>query len=157
MLQVAITTAVVLVSGCESTPGKASPASPDAASPASAPDAEDAYREGELTEVDGVYDIVPAETSELDVLYDMLSSFDEDSVQIYAGLIRAADAPAPRPVLDKLTDGLDKALDDDDVRKRLSTDGAEPTPSSPEEYAAFIDRDETKWSKVVKDSGAKAE
>jgi tripartite-type tricarboxylate transporter receptor subunit TctC len=43
------------------------------------------------------------------------------------------------------------------VRKRLATDGAEPTPGSPDEYAAFIDRDETKWSKVVKDSGAKAE
>ena len=57
------------------------------ASPGSASDAEDAYLEGELTEVDGVYDIVPAQSSELDVLYDMLSSFDEDSVKIYSGLV----------------------------------------------------------------------
>lgn len=60
------------------------------ASPASATDAEDAFHEGELAEVDGVYDIVPAEPSELDVLYDMLSSFDEDSVKIYAGLVHPA-------------------------------------------------------------------
>lgn len=58
---------------------------------------DDAYAEGELAEVDGVYDIVPSQGSGLDVLYDMLSSFDEDSVQIYAGLIR----PESRPVLDE--------------------------------------------------------
>jgi len=48
---------------------------------------DDAYTEAELAEVDGVYDILPSHTGGLDVLYDMLSSFDEDSVQIYAGLI----------------------------------------------------------------------
>lgn len=61
----------------------------EASSPSSASDAEDAYLGGELTEVDGVYDIVPAEASQLDVLYDMLSSFDEDSVKIYAGLVHS--------------------------------------------------------------------
>ena len=60
---------------------------------------DDAYAEGELAEVDGVYDIVPTADSGLDVLYDMLSSFDEDSVQIYAGLIRPSDKPAAAPVL----------------------------------------------------------
>jgi hypothetical protein len=49
---------------------------------------DDAFTEGELAEVDGVYDIIPTASGELDVLYDMLSGFDEDSVQIYAGLIR---------------------------------------------------------------------
>lgn len=68
---------------------------------------EDAYAEGELTEVDGVYDIVPAPDSGLDVLYDMLSSFDEDSVQVYAGLIRPADAPAASPVLDEAPEAED--------------------------------------------------
>jgi hypothetical protein len=49
---------------------------------------DDAFTEGELAEVDGIYDIIPNASGELDVLYDMLSGFDEDSVQIYAGLIR---------------------------------------------------------------------
>jgi hypothetical protein len=80
------------------------PVDPDDTMPLDELDGEldDAYAEGELAEVDGVYDIVPSSDSGLDVLYDMLSSFDEDSVQIYAGLIRPADSSAPRPVLDEL-------------------------------------------------------
>jgi tripartite-type tricarboxylate transporter receptor subunit TctC len=74
---------------------------------------------------------------------------------LYYGLV--APAGTPRPIVDKLNKALRTALATDEVRKRLSTDGAEPTPSSPEEYAAQIDREEAKWSKVVKDSGAKAE
>jgi tripartite-type tricarboxylate transporter receptor subunit TctC len=74
---------------------------------------------------------------------------------LYYGIV--APAGTPRPIVDKLNQVLRAALDSADVRKRLATDGAEPTPSSPDEYAAFIDRDETKWSKVVRDSGAKAE
>ena len=50
-------------------------------------DAEDAFHDGDLQEVDGVFDIVPAARGDLDILYDMLSSFDEDSVKIYAGLV----------------------------------------------------------------------
>jgi tripartite-type tricarboxylate transporter receptor subunit TctC len=74
---------------------------------------------------------------------------------LYYGLV--APAGTPRPIIDKLNKALRTALATDEVRKRLSTDGAEPAPSSPEEYAAQIDREETKWSKVVKDSGAKAD
>ncbi len=80
------------------------PAGPDDTVPLDDPGDEfdDAYAEGELAEVDGLYDIVPSAESGLDVLYDMLSSFDEDSVQVYAGLIRAGADVAPRPVLDEL-------------------------------------------------------
>ena len=74
---------------------------------------------------------------------------------LYYGLV--APAGTPRAIVDKLNKALRDALAGDEVRKRLATDGAEPTPSSPEQYAAHIDQDETKWSKVVKDSGAKAE
>lgn len=67
-----------------------------------ATDLDDAYEEGELTEVDGVYDIVPSKTS-MDVLYDMLSSFDEDSVKIYAGLITPKDATSTDEALGAAT------------------------------------------------------
>ena len=79
------------------------PADPDDTVPLDDLDGEidDAWSEGELAEVDGVYDIVPTADSGLDVLYDMLSSFDEDSVQIYAGLIRPSDRPVGRPILDE--------------------------------------------------------
>jgi len=74
---------------------------------------------------------------------------------LYYGLV--APAGTPRPIIEKLNKALRDVLASDEVKKRLATDGTEPTPSTPEEYAAHIDRDETKWSKVVKDSGARAE
>ncbi len=58
-------------------------------------EAEDAFHEGDLEEVDGVYDIVPPAQSDLDVLYDMLSSFDEDSVKISAGLVHPKESAPP--------------------------------------------------------------
>ncbi len=65
-------------------------------------DEEDAYAEGELAEVDGVYDIITDTTGGIDVLYDMLAGFDEDSVQIYSGLVRPdADQPAAPVVMDE--------------------------------------------------------
>ncbi|WP_316667469.1 septation protein SepH [uncultured Propionibacterium sp.] len=51
-------------------------------------DEEDELEHTGLTKVDGVYDLVPNPTSDMDVLYDMLSGFDEDSVHVYAGLNR---------------------------------------------------------------------
>jgi tripartite-type tricarboxylate transporter receptor subunit TctC len=74
---------------------------------------------------------------------------------LYYGLV--APAGTPRLIVDRLNKALRDALASDEVRKRLATDGAEPVPSTPEEYAAHIDQDETKWSKVVRESGAKAE
>jgi hypothetical protein len=39
----------------------------------------------------------------------------------------------------------------------LAEHGAEPLASTPEEYATDIDREETKWSAIVRKSGAKAD
>jgi tripartite-type tricarboxylate transporter receptor subunit TctC len=74
---------------------------------------------------------------------------------LFYGLV--APAGTPRPIIERLNKALRDALASDEVRKRLATDGAEPVPGTPEEYAAHIDQDETKWSKVVRDSGARAE
>jgi len=68
-----------------------------------------------------------------------------------------APAGTPRPIVDKLNAALRAALAEADVRERIATDGAELLSTTPEEYAADIDREETKWSKVVKLSGAKVE
>jgi len=81
-----------------------------------------------------------------------LAGFD---ASLYYGLV--APAGTPRPIIDKLNAALRAALASDDVKKRLVADGTEVTPSTPEEYAAFIDRDEKKWSQIVKASGAKGE
>jgi tripartite-type tricarboxylate transporter receptor subunit TctC len=68
-----------------------------------------------------------------------------------------APAGTPRPVIDRLNKALQVTLAQDDVRNRLAVEGAEPLPSTPEDYALDIDREETQWSKVIKASGAKAE
>jgi tripartite-type tricarboxylate transporter receptor subunit TctC len=68
-----------------------------------------------------------------------------------------APAGTPRPIVERLNKELRQALTAEDVRQRLATDGAEVLPSSPEEYAADIDREETTWSKVVNTLGLKGE
>ncbi len=68
-----------------------------------------------------------------------------------------APAGTPRPAIDRLNKALQVTLASEEVRSRLAVEGAEPLPSTPEEYAADIDREEIQWSKVIKASGAKAE
>ena len=68
-----------------------------------------------------------------------------------------APAGTPRPVIAKLNAAMREALKAPDTIERMATDGTESFPSTPEEYAADIDREEIKWSAVVKKSGAKAE
>jgi len=88
-------------------------------------DADDAFTEGELAEVDGVYDIVPSR-SDMDVLYDMLSSFDEDSVKIYAGLIH----PDPAEVVPPTGDPEPEPADDTPAPAE-PVEAAEPVPQPP--------------------------
>jgi tripartite-type tricarboxylate transporter receptor subunit TctC len=77
-----------------------------------------------------------------------------DAVLRY-GLV--APAGTPRPIIERLNAALRGVLDSAEVRNRLAIEGAEPLPSTPEEYAADIDHEETQWSKVIKASGARAE
>ncbi len=68
-----------------------------------------------------------------------------------------APAGTPRPIIDKLSVALREALSDPSVSGRFAAEGAEPLATTPEEYAADIDREESKWSALVKSSGAKPE
>jgi tripartite-type tricarboxylate transporter receptor subunit TctC len=68
-----------------------------------------------------------------------------------------APAGTPLAIIDKLNHELNAALKDEEVRKRLAIEGAEPLPGTPEQYGQDIDREETQWAKVIKASGAKAE
>jgi tripartite-type tricarboxylate transporter receptor subunit TctC len=74
---------------------------------------------------------------------------------LYYGL--AAPAGTPRPIIDKLNKALRDALASDVVKTQLGNDGTEITPGTPEDYAAFIDKDEKKWSQLVKASGVEQE
>jgi tripartite-type tricarboxylate transporter receptor subunit TctC len=45
----------------------------------------------------------------------------------------------------------------DEVQKRLALEGGEPIPGPPEAYAADIEREEARWSKLVTAIGLKGE
>jgi tripartite-type tricarboxylate transporter receptor subunit TctC len=68
-----------------------------------------------------------------------------------------AAAGTPRLIIERLNTELNAVLATDEVRKRLALEGAEPIPGAPEEYAADIDREETRWSKLVTAIGLKGE
>ena len=69
----------------------------------------------------------------------------------------AAPAGTPRAIVEKLNRALNCALASDEVRQRLAIEGAEPQPTTPEAYAAVIDRELTMWSDLVKAVGIKPE
>lgn len=83
----------------------------------------------------------------------------EKAIPGYESVLRygiVAPAGTPRPVIEKLNEALRAALASAEVTKRLEAMGVDPLPSSPEEYAEDIDREEKKWSEIVRLSGAKA-
>jgi len=77
-----------------------------------------------------------------------------EAVQYY-GL--AAPAGTPRPIVDRLNKELRAILTSDEMKKRLIADGSDPAPSTPEEYAANIKREEGKWAALVQKLGLKIE
>lgn len=69
----------------------------------------------------------------------------------------AAPAGTPRPIIDALNRALNSALASDEARQRLALDGAEPQPTTPQQYTAMIDRELTMWSDLVDTAGIKPE
>jgi len=68
-----------------------------------------------------------------------------------------APAGTPQPVVARLNDEMRKALVTPEMRERLSRMGAEPSPTSPEQFAAFVRAELAKYEKVVKFSGARVD
>ena len=52
---------------------------------------------------------------------------------------------------------LNAALATNEVRSRLALEGADPEPTTPEQYAAIVDRELAMWSELVEAAGIKAE
>ena len=64
---------------------------------------------------------------------------------------------ARQRIINRLQSEIAKVLKLPDVSERLMRDGIEPIGSTPEQFQAFIEREKIKWSKVVKESGARAD
>ncbi len=63
----------------------------------------------------------------------------------------------PKDIVNRLQVEIAKVLKLPDITNRLMNDGIEPIGGTPAEFQAFIEREKIKWSKVVKDSGARAD
>ena len=75
-----------------------------------------------------------------------------DAVLTY-GIVAAPGTP--RPIVDKLNKALREMLATEEVKRRLQQEGAEPMPTTPEQHAAVIDSEVTKWSALIKTHGIK--
>jgi tripartite-type tricarboxylate transporter receptor subunit TctC len=67
---------------------------------------------------------------------------------LHYGLL--APAGTPRPIVDRLNKELRALVLSEAVKKRIQSEGGDPLASTPEEYAADIDREETKWGALVR-------
>ena len=63
----------------------------------------------------------------------------------------------PKDIVAKLNAEINKAVQNPDLRQRLATLGAEPLGGTSEHYAEYIRTELLRWTKVVKDSGARAD
>jgi tripartite-type tricarboxylate transporter receptor subunit TctC len=81
-----------------------------------------------------------------------LAGFD---VTTWFGVMAPAGTPAP--VVARLNEEFRKALLTPEMRERLKAMGAEPSPTTPEQFAAFIRAELAKYEKVVKFSGARVD
>jgi len=87
-------------------------------------------------------------------------TFDESGLPgfdavLHYGLL--APAGTPQEIVDRLGMELRKLVDLPEVQKQIHNEGGDPLTSTPAEYAADIDREEKKWSGLVKKLGLKVE
>ena len=60
-------------------------------------------------------------------------------------------------ILDKLNAEIVRIVNAPDVRERLAAMGFNPVGDTRAQYAAFIQAEIAKWSRIVSDAGVKAE
>jgi tripartite-type tricarboxylate transporter receptor subunit TctC len=69
----------------------------------------------------------------------------------------AAPAKTPRAIVDKLNAEMVRALNTQDLRERLLSQGADPIGNTPEQYTAFMQNEIVKWGKVIAAAGIRGE
>lgn len=81
----------------------------------------------------------------------------EQGYPVEGGTFFAILGPAkmPRPVVETLNREINRALQQPEVRQRLTSLGTEIAGGTPEQLAQIVQREVAKWHKVVKDSNLK--
>ena len=87
-------------------------------------------------------------------------TFDESGLPGFEAVLHyglLAPAGTPKEIVDRLSEEVRQLVDTPEVRKQIHNEGGDPMTSTPAEYAADIDREETKWGGLVKKLGLKVE
>lgn len=63
----------------------------------------------------------------------------------------------PAAIVNKLNTAINKALRDPEIKERLLLQGLDPTPSSPEEMAAYVKKENILWGGVIAKAGIKVD
>jgi tripartite-type tricarboxylate transporter receptor subunit TctC len=66
-------------------------------------------------------------------------------------------ARTPQPIVTKLHGAIVKALQAPEVIEQLKRQGLDTRGTTPDAFAAYIKSELTKWAKVVKEAGIKAD
>jgi tripartite-type tricarboxylate transporter receptor subunit TctC len=69
------------------------------------------------------------------------------------GLLAAA--RTPRPIINQVNREIVRILNLPDIKERMLTQGATPTPTSPEEFDAFIRSEVKRFAQILIAAGAK--
>jgi tripartite-type tricarboxylate transporter receptor subunit TctC len=72
-------------------------------------------------------------------------------IRNWLGLVAAAGTP--RDIVEKLNTGINEILRVPDVKEQLLKNGFEPTGSTPEYFATYLESELKVWARVVKDAG----
>ena len=73
----------------------------------------------------------------------------------WAGML--APAATPKDIVKRMSDEVSRIIKSDETRARLDSMGTFAAGSSPEEFDAFIASETSKWAKVIRDAGVKAD
>ncbi len=66
-------------------------------------------------------------------------------------------AATPKEIVARLNAEVNRAVQNPDLRQRLAVGGSEPLGGTSEQYAAYLRSELQRWTRVVRDSGAKAD
>jgi large subunit ribosomal protein L5 len=81
------------------------------------------------------------------------AGFPELEMILWSGML--APAGTPPEIIKRLNMELIKIINSGEIREQWANGGAHATPTTPEDFAAFIQSEQAGWSRLIKQSGVK--
>ena len=87
-------------------------------------------------------------------------TFDESGLPGFEAVLHygvLAPAGTPQEIVNRLSEEVRKLVDTPEIQQQIHNEGGDPLTSTPAEYVADIDKEETKWGGLVKKLGLRVE